>query len=295
MLRRHWLAVALVSTLHAATASLSLADTVTPRVAIVHATKFRGGGLHEHVAEAAVLGDLLQRAGLAPVVLDQAQARAAGALKDCRTVLLLGDDGEAHLLADKALRQRVAEHVRRGGGLVLIHASTSLPEDLQAALLPWTGGTSHREGQVPAVNWPVSYGPLVEHPVTQGLTSLTSDDRWLPARKWFEGKNAPVKILTAIPPESARVEGKPDEVTNAWAFERADGGRTFAYTGGHFFEAWQGEELRRLIGNAVFWSAHLDVPAGGVSPMVDRQLLVLPKPEPSAARGPDREEPPGRR
>jgi hypothetical protein len=282
-------AVVVVWTLHVATATIASAGSATARVAIVHATKFRGGGLHEHVAEAALFRDLLRRTpGLTPVVLDQAHARAAGALSNFRTVILLGDDGEAHLLADKILRQRVAEHVQRGGGLVLIHASTSLPEDQEILLLPWIGGTTHREGQLPAVNWPASYGPLPEHPVTRGLTSLTADDRWLPARELSEGKGKLVKILSAIPPESARVDDRPDEVTNAWTFERPDGGRTFGFTGGHFFETWQSEEVRRFIGNAVLWTAHREVPAGGAPSAVDPQLLVLPNVKAAPAGDGDR-------
>jgi hypothetical protein len=270
-------ALAFASMVHVATASLVRATSATARVAIVHPTKFHGGGLHEHAAEAAMLRDLLRAApGVLPIVLDPAQARVAGALKDVRTIVLLGDDGEAHLLADGGLRQRMAEHVRRGGGLVLVHSSTSLPADQESALLPWTGGTSRREGQLPAVNWAVSYGPLPEHPVTRGLTSLTSDDRWLPAGKLSEEKGKLVKILSAIPPESARFEGKPDEIVNAWAFERPDGGRTFAYTGGHFFEVWQNEEVRRLIANAVLWTSHRDVPEGGAPTAVAPASLVLP-------------------
>ncbi len=50
----------------------------------------------------------------------------------------------------------------------------------------------------------------------------------------------------------------------AWAVQRADGGRGFAYTGGHFHKNWANENYRRLVLNALLWTAGVEVPAGGV-------------------------------
>ncbi len=50
-----------------------------------------------------------------------------------------------------------------------------------------------------------------------------------------------------------------------WARERADGGRGFGFTGGHVHWNWGNEQFRRLILNAIVWSAGVDVPANGVA------------------------------
>jgi hypothetical protein len=85
------------------------------------------------------------------------------------------------------------------------------------------------------------------------------------------------KILTAIPPASTldrkdgphsgnehvrKTKGQPQHV--AWAYDRPDGGRGFGFTGGHFHWNWGHDEFRRLVLNAIVWSAKADVPAGGV-------------------------------
>jgi hypothetical protein len=49
----------------------------------------------------------------------------------------------------------------------------------------------------------------------------------------------------------------------AWAYERPDGGRGFGFTGGHFHRNWGDENFRRLVVNAILWSAKVDVPGSG--------------------------------
>ena len=50
----------------------------------------------------------------------------------------------------------------------------------------------------------------------------------------------------------------------AWANERADGGRGFGFTGGHFHWNWGNSDFRTLVLNAIAWTAHADVPADGI-------------------------------
>jgi type 1 glutamine amidotransferase len=49
----------------------------------------------------------------------------------------------------------------------------------------------------------------------------------------------------------------------AWAVERAGGGRGFGCTGGHYHRNWGIPDFRRMVMNAILWSARLDVPSGG--------------------------------
>ena len=51
----------------------------------------------------------------------------------------------------------------------------------------------------------------------------------------------------------------------AWASERPDGGRGFGFTGGHFHWNWGHDEFRKLVLNAIVWTAKAKVPQGGVS------------------------------
>jgi type 1 glutamine amidotransferase len=57
---------------------------------------------------------------------------------------------------------------------------------------------------------------------------------------------------------------KPQKEVIAWAVERKDGGRGFGFTGGHFHKNWAIEDCRKMILNAIWWTAKVEVPAGGV-------------------------------
>ena len=51
----------------------------------------------------------------------------------------------------------------------------------------------------------------------------------------------------------------------AWAFVRGDGkGRGFGFTGGHFHRNWKNDNFRKVVLNAITWTAHAEVPTAGV-------------------------------
>ena len=50
--------------------------------------------------------------------------------------------------------------------------------------------------------------------------------------------------------------------------ERPDGGRGFGFTGGHDHKNWGDPNFRKLVLNAILWTAGLDVPSAGVESQV---------------------------
>ena len=81
-------------------------------------------------------------------------------------------------------------------------------------------------------------------------------------------------ILKATPPDDTRgtaaAKKHPGrEEIMAWAFDRPDGGRSFGFTGGHYHDNWGDENFRRLVVNAILWSAKLDVPKDGAKVDLD--------------------------
>jgi hypothetical protein len=59
-----------------------------------------------------------------------------------------------------------------------------------------------------------------------------------------------------------------------WCTERADGGRGFGFTGGHFHKNWGDENFRKLILNALLWIAKVPVPEQGVVSHLSGEQLV---------------------
>ena len=60
----------------------------------------------------------------------------------------------------------------------------------------------------------------------------------------------------------------------AWAYERPTGGRGFGYTGAHFHKNWGNDDFRRLMLNALVWTAGLDVPSAGVASTVSNDDMA---------------------
>jgi len=52
--------------------------------------------------------------------------------------------------------------------------------------------------------------------------------------------------------------------TVAWAYTRPDGGRGFGLTGMHEHSNWMIDDLRKLVLNALIWTAKIEVPETGV-------------------------------
>ena len=50
----------------------------------------------------------------------------------------------------------------------------------------------------------------------------------------------------------------------AWAYERTGGGRGFGFTGGHVHMNWQHDDNRKLMLNAILWTANVEIPKEGV-------------------------------
>jgi hypothetical protein len=94
-------------------------------------------------------------------------------------------------------------------------------------------------------------------------------------------------------PEKARTTadakahpGRPEVV--AWAYERPNGGRSFAFTGCHLHRNWSLESERRLVTNGILWAAKIEVPAAGAPVAFDPASLTAnldakPAPAPKAA------------
>jgi type 1 glutamine amidotransferase len=78
----------------------------------------------------------------------------------------------------------------------------------------------------------------------------------------FDPKDKALVPLLKVPELKGR-EGNGNTV--AWCREReTGGGRGFATTCGHFYDNWKDDDFRKLVLNGLIWTAHVEVPKGGV-------------------------------
>ena len=95
--------------------------------------------------------------------------------------------------------------------------------------------------------------------------------------RFRENMQGVTPLLSAIAPESTLerpdgphsgnphvrasvANGEPQHL--AWCVERPDGGRGFGFTGGHYHSKWGDDQMRKLILNAIAWTAKLEIPEG---------------------------------
>ncbi|HUY32140.1 MAG TPA: family 16 glycoside hydrolase [Pirellulales bacterium] len=189
------------------------------------------------------------------------------AFDNADTVLLYMDGGGGHPLIEPDHLRRIAELMHQGVGLACCHYAVEVPKDRGGPeLLAWIGGY-YETGYSINPHWDADFKTLPKHPITQGVKPFTINDEWYYNMRFREGAITP--ILVATPPDATRgteeakkFPGRPEIV--AWTTERPDGGRGFGFTGGHFHRNWANDDFRKLVLNALFWTAKAEVPADGV-------------------------------
>lgn len=239
-----------------------------------------GSGAHEHNAGSLLLKKCLDESGL-PVestVILNGEWPSPEQLAAADTVVIYCDGGRHHLLLEGDRMQQLAKEMKRGCGLVCLHYAVEIPKDNGSSeLLGWMGGYFETHWSVNP-HWIADFKGFPQHPISNGLKPYAILDEWyFHMRFTEEGKLS--HILSANAPEDtmkrpdgahsgnphvrkAVADGLPQTV--AWAFDRPDGGRGFGFTGGHFHKNWGDDNQRKVVLNAILWTAKAEVPAGGV-------------------------------
>jgi hypothetical protein len=164
--------------------------------------------------------------------------------------------------------------------------------------LQWLGGYFEQNWSVNP-HWEANFTTLPKHPISNGVKPFNTTDEWYYHMRFRAGLERVTPILSDLPPASTTTRGdgphsgnpeqksevleqkKPQHV--AWAVDREDGGRGFGFTGGHFHKGWANENQRKLVLNAILWTAKAEVPSNGVETTVSEADMLAnldPKPAP---------------
>jgi hypothetical protein len=249
-----------------------------------------GPGEHEHRAGCLLLASCL---GSFPGVICSVYSNgwpenASAAFDGAATVIVYSDGGGGHPLLRGDHLQVIGDLMKKGIGLGCIHyAVEPTIEHGEKEFLDWIGGAFEINRSVNP-DWNASFEKLPPHPVTNGLKPFHINDEWYFNMRFRDGMKDVMPMLSAVPPASTMSradgphEGNP-EVREAvkrgepqhlsWVCERPDGGRGFGFTGAHYHKNWGNDNFRKLVLNAIIWTAKVDVPADGVPSTVTEEQL----------------------
>ena len=257
-----------------------------------------GPGQHEHNAGVQLLAKCLKESGL-PVDIKvhlNAEWPSAEVLGKADTILIYSDGGGGHPALQGERLKELDKEMKRGAGLVCLHYAVepTIPKG-NTEFIDWLGGAFEVNWSVNP-HWDANFKELPKHPISNGVKPFTTNDEWYFHMRFRKNMEGVTPILSDVPPDStmSRKDGshsgnpavreevaakKPQHV--AWAVERADGGRGFGFTGGHFHKGWGNADQRKLVLNAILWTAKGEVPAEGVASTITEEDLKAnldPKP-----------------
>ena len=247
------------------------------KIVIIAGPKSHGHGAHEHNAGCLLLGKWLNEnmPGVRAAVYRNGWPKDPSALDNADAIAVFADGYDGHPLAGHI--EEIDALMKKGVGLSLLHYATGIFKGKQGdCFIDWTGGLFERDWSVNPV-WNAQFTTLPDHPITRGVKPFAIEDEWYYNMRFPKDMSGVTPILVAIPPDATRKRpfgmysgnahvrsrlGKPEYL--AWARVRADGGRGFGFTGGHWQANWADDNFRKVVLNGIVWTAKLDVPADGV-------------------------------
>jgi len=232
------------------------------------------------------------------------------AFDNADAIFFFADGGGGHPVIQSNRLAQIDALAKRGVGIACLHYGVEVPKEKGGPeFLNWIGGYFETNWSVNP-HWTLAKTELAQgHPITRGVKPFETNDEWYYHMRFREPPDGLTMILTAVPPDSTRERpdgphsnnptvraGKGSREVLAWAYERPTGGRGFGCTGAHFHKNWENDDFRKLMLNALVWTAGLDVPADGVSSAVSAEDLAAnlddkapkpkPAPQPAAAAAP---------
>jgi len=247
------------------------------RVLIVVGPSKHPPGTHEVAAGGRVMEYALEHSSNVPgIEADVVYEWPDKALRDAAsTIVFIGDTFPANRFPNA--RRNLAdleEMMNRGCGIVSVHYATGLlgqdvAPDGDHPLLRWMGGyfanrsCPHHESIAKVFESAAIEPAAPGHPVSRGWKPFTVHDEPYIRNYFGKDHNRPAPHVTIfatsmLPPEA------PERQAVAWGVERRDGGRGFGIVMPHFYKNWGQPDLRKLILNAIVWSAKLPMPENGV-------------------------------
>jgi type 1 glutamine amidotransferase len=260
------------------------------KLVLVAGRASHGPGEHEHRAGAMLLKQCLDAS--CPTLLSEVCTGGwpadPTAFDNADAIFFFADGGEGHPVLQSNRLAQIDALAKRGVGIACLHYAVEVPRERGGPeFLNWLGGYFEPHWSVNP-HWRLAQTQLADgHPIVRGVKPFELQDEWYFHMRFRDPPEGVTMILTAVPPDDTRTRPDGPHSNNptvrgekgrrevlAWASERPDGGRGFGCTGGHFHASWGDDDFRKMMLNALLWTAGVDVPTEGVASSVTADDLA---------------------
>jgi len=252
-------------------------DTDKLKIVFLAGKPSHGYASHEHYAGCMLLAKSLEDASdnIETEVYKYDWPKEENWFEGVDAIVMYCDGGKGHPV-NKHLDE-IDKLAAKGVGIVCIHYGVEVPKGESGKMfLKWIGGYFETDWSVNP-HWTAKFEKIPDHDITRGVKPFSMNDEWYYHMRFRTEMKGVTPILSAIPPATTlsrpdgphsgnphvrKTAGKPQHV--AWASENDGGGRGFGFTGGHFHWNWGDQNFRKLVLNAIVWTAKGEVPKNGM-------------------------------
>src|SRR5262249_13139005 len=249
-------------------------DPNLAKIVLVAGRLSHGPGDHEFFAGTSILMNMLkQTPGVFPVMARDGWPKNPKTFENAKAMVFYMDGGAGHPILQGKHLDELQKLIGAGAGFVNLHYAVEYPKKFNERILPWLGGY-YETGYSINPHWDADFKTLPEHAITHGVKPFKIRDEWYYNIRFAPDMKGVTPILKATPPDDTRRTAAAREHPGreegvAWASDRPDGGRSFGFTGGHTHKNWTDENFRRLVVNAILWTAKVEVPQEGGKAVFD--------------------------
>ena len=275
----------------ASTQPVTAGKTPARRIALVAGKPSHPTLMHEYRAGFELLKKGLDRVpGVQASVYTDGWPADPQVIATADAIILFMDGGDRHAALAGDRLQALAAAMKRGAGLGCLHYAVEMPKGPGGdRWQEWIGGYYETYFSVNPM-WEPDFRALPKHPITRGVKPFQLKDEWYFNMRFRPAMKGVTPILVAKPSDAVRkgpyvypqgpyehiIAGSGREELMMWCVERSEadgGGRGFGFTGGHFHLNWGHDDFRKIVLNAIVWSARGKVPSAGVPSTVMKQDL----------------------
>jgi type 1 glutamine amidotransferase len=229
---------------------------------------------HEYIAGLRVLAILLNRQPTVQAIVIQADSPwhdGPELLDGADGVVLFLSEGAKWVSDDPERLAAFQRLARRGGGLTCLHWGMGTREVGPVAEFASMFGGCHGGPDRKYKVVSVTAKPATETlPILNGIAPFEVQDEFYYALK----RPAQTPMRSILPLITVPIDDSDQSV--AWAFDRADGGRSFGFSGLHFHTNWKLLEYRRLVLQGIVWTLNQPIPKDGLPVEVADSVFDLP-------------------